>query len=78
MAGENDIKIGKTIRAIREQKGMSQHELARRLGMTRTMLSDVEDGSYALRLSDVFYCADALGYDVHHLMRELGEAVHSE
>ncbi len=75
MAGENDRKVGKTIRRMRERRGISCKEFARRIGMNEALLADVEDGTYALRLTDVFYCADALGMDPRELMAELGAAV---
>lgn len=75
MAGENDRKVGVTIRRMREMRGISAAVFARRLGMSESLLADVEEGTYALRLTDVFYCADALGCDAKELMNELGMAV---
>jgi transcriptional regulator with XRE-family HTH domain len=75
MAGENDRKIGKTIREIRMRQGMSQRDLARKLGMPQSLMEEVENGTYALRLTDVFFCAEALGFDTHDLMHEFGQAI---
>ena len=40
-----DIKIfGERLRAAREQKGISQKSVAELLGVTRTQISDIENG----------------------------------
>lgn len=75
MCGENDRKVGYTIRRMRETRGITPDVFAKRLGMSESLLECVEDGSYALRLTDVFYCAEALGCDAKELMSELGKAV---
>lgn len=78
MCGENDRKVGTTIKHMRETRGISADVFARRLCMSVSLLECVEDGSYALRLTDVFCCADALGCDAKELMGELGKAVRSQ
>ncbi|MDM8354276.1 MAG: transcriptional regulator [Brevundimonas sp.] len=39
------VRFGKNVRALREQAGFSQEELAFRAGMKRTYLSDLERGT---------------------------------
>lgn len=75
MAGEKDRMIGRELRRIRERKGISQPILARRLGMPLLYLHGVECGSIALNVTDIFFFADALGYDPRDLMDEIGRAV---
>ena len=54
---------GALIRALREERGLSQSELARRTGVTRQTIISLEKGSYvpsllfALNLCEVFDAA---------------------
>lgn len=55
-----DVKIGQTIRGFREGLGMTQQELARRLGVSRPTISQIESGERRVvaaeleRISEVF------------------------
>lgn len=60
--------IGQIIRSARERQGMTQKELARRLGITPGCLSRVEKGYYSLGL-DLFEIA------CKHLGIEISEDV---
>lgn len=39
------LEIGKEIRAARKQRGLSQEELAKKLGMSRATISQIESGA---------------------------------
>lgn len=39
------MKIGKAIKTLRDKKGFSQSELADRIGLTQTSLSQIETGA---------------------------------
>ena len=56
-----DIEIGKRIRQRREELGMSQEELAHRLGYkNKTSIAKIESGIQGLRQSKIKAIADAL------------------
>ncbi len=60
MAAEIYGRIGKTIRAKREALGLSQAQLAERLGLGRTSITMIERGSQALMVHQLLQIAAAL------------------
>ena len=63
------------LRSIRERQGVTQLALAMKLGLPQSLVSKIETGTRALKLSEVFKYAEALGCDVNILMNEVGEAI---
>jgi transcriptional regulator with XRE-family HTH domain len=69
-----------TIRAARRAVGMSQRELAGRLGYTAPWLNNIEHGKRSLpwreapRLVEVLLAAHAARQEVHESLAELGLA----
>lgn len=60
---ENKIKLefGARIRAIRQQKGLSQEALALACGLDRTYIGGVERGERNISLVNIYKIAGALG-----------------
>jgi len=56
----NEKEIGKRIRALREQRGMTQVELAQKLETTQTLVSQYEHGKLRLHGTLVAAIATAL------------------
>lgn len=54
------IQFGKNVRALRDDAGLSQEELAFRAGMKRTYLSDLERGTRNPTVRALGRLADAL------------------
>lgn len=54
-------KVTNSIRAVREAAGMTQAELARRVGVTRQTLIAIEQGRYSPTLELAFQLARAFG-----------------
>ena len=54
-------QFGFRVRAMREEAGLTQEELAHRAGLSRKTIGRVEVGTYSPRLSHVFEIAHALG-----------------
>lgn len=65
---ENVAKVGQRIRAIREQRGWSQEDLAARLGRTQTAISYWEAGRRALGVDDLVELAQVLGVPTPELL----------
>jgi Zn-dependent peptidase ImmA (M78 family)/DNA-binding XRE family transcriptional regulator len=61
--------VGARIRQVREGCGMTQGELALRLGRSQTALSLWESGRRSPALEDLFAVASALGVDAASLLR---------
>lgn len=62
MTGERDPQVGPLIRHLRTSAGLSQEELARRLGTTQSGVSRLENGGGAgIRLDTLARVAVAVG-----------------
>jgi transcriptional regulator with XRE-family HTH domain len=63
------VGVGARIRIIRETLGLSQEDLAKRVGMQRASVTNVEIGRQRLLLQTVEAFARALGTTPKHLMK---------
>ena len=54
------VALGGLVRARRESAGMTQGELARLVGMTRTSISNIESGRQKLQIHTLYDVARAL------------------
>ena len=72
-AKEADPKIafGRTIRKLREAKGLSQERLADLAGIHRTYIGDVERGKRNIALINMTRLAGALGISLSRLISEM-------
>lgn len=61
--------IAARIRLIRETLGVDQAELGKRVGLTRTSITNFEAGRQRILLDDVENFAKALGVTPKHLMK---------
>ncbi len=61
-------QMGKTVRQIRQAKGLSQAELAKRAGLSREYINKIEAGKYDPPLSTITALAEALGVTAGKLM----------
>ncbi|MFC8680344.1 helix-turn-helix transcriptional regulator [Microbacterium ureisolvens] len=60
-------KVINSIRAVREAAGMTQADLARRVGVTRQTLIAIEQGRYSPTLELAFQLARAFGVGLDDL-----------
>jgi putative transcriptional regulator len=60
--------MGKTVRQIRQAKGLSQAELAKRCKLSREYINKIEAGKYDPPLSTINALAAALGVTAKRLM----------
>jgi transcriptional regulator with XRE-family HTH domain len=65
--------IGKALKALRIQAGMSQQELARRSGLTAPMISNYEHGKVVPQIPSLDSILQALGRDRFDLLEVLEE-----
>src|SRR5215218_6040327 len=54
------VALGGLVRARRERAELTQGELARRVGMTRTSITNIESGRQKVQLHTLYDIADAL------------------
>jgi transcriptional regulator with XRE-family HTH domain len=67
-------QIGATIRALRQQRGLSLRDLSRLTGFSISFLSLVERGRSSLALTSLQKVATALGTNVASLFPDVGQA----
>jgi len=61
------VDIGKRLRDLREAKGLSQDDIAARIGVPQTEISNIEHGNGMPTLPMLQGWATALGIDLHEL-----------
>lgn len=63
------VMFGARVAIVRETLGLTQLDLAKRAGLTRTSITNIEAGRQRILLGDVKRFADALGIPVKSLLR---------
>ena len=63
------LRFGKAVRQIRQEKHISQEELADMCGLHRTYLSDVELGKRNISLENIEKIADSLNMTISEIFR---------
>lgn len=71
--GELQVTVGRRVRRLRLERGISQEALARDVDMHRTYLGGVERGERNLTLRSVERLAERLGVPVRELIGEAPE-----
>ncbi len=62
-------KLGKNMKKIRTEKGISQGDIARALGLGRGYISNIENGKTNPTLSTITNLAKALGVSTNELLK---------
>jgi putative transcriptional regulator len=62
------MSIGSNVRKYRKLKGLTQKELARKVSISRSFLSEIENGKYDIRLSLLDKICEVLGCDITDLL----------
>lgn len=62
-------KLGKNLKRIRTKKGMTQGDIVRALGVSRSFVSNIENGKTNPTLATIAKLAKALGVSVEELIR---------
>lgn len=73
-ATQDQQTLGRALRALRKQRGIELEDLARRLGVHRTYVSQVENGRRGVRWHTVLRFLDALDTDLHRLADAITDA----
>ncbi len=70
---EYERVIRQTLRRVREEQGLTQAELAKRLGVHRQTISRTETGKRPLELGEFFDWAQALGVDYKVIFSDIAQ-----
>jgi len=70
---KRDLKeaFGSVIKTLREEKGLSQQELADYSEVDRTYISDLERGLYSPSLNTIYKLAEILKLKPHELIQKV-------
>ena len=66
-----ELKIGYNVRTIRIQRGISQKELARRVGVSQAHISDIERNKRRASISVLLKIMEALKCEPADIMKEM-------
>lgn len=69
--------LARNLRIYRQERGLSQEELAHRADIDRTYISALERSVYAASIDIVDRLAEALGVEAADLLRRAASANHS-
>ena len=62
-------KLGKNLKRIRTEKGITQGDIVRTLGVSRSFISNIENGKTNPTLSTITNIAKALGVSSDELLK---------
>lgn len=65
------VELGKRLRIAREKAGMTQVELARKIRMSRTSVSNIEAGRQGISVAALYAIAAAIGVEPSEVMPPL-------
>ena len=71
-SGEPEVHVAQAIRNLRRREGLSQRQLAMRMGVPRTYVSKIENEKATPTLSSLARLAAALEVSVPDVLRECG------
>ncbi len=64
------IFVGSKIRQLRKERGLTQSELARRIGVQQSDLCRMENGEYKVSLETLFKILGVFGMDIGEFFRD--------
>ncbi len=74
----SEVQVAKAIRSLRQRGGLSQRQLALRMGVPRTYVSKIENEKATPTLSSLARLAQALEVSVPDLLRACGPSREDE
>lgn len=70
--------VGRTIKQIRKEKGLSQEVLSGLAGLARSHLAMIENGTKQANFETIWRIANALEIAPHTLVTEIENNIHNE
>ena len=64
------MNVGRNIKAIREKAGMQQTELAEKVGVSQSMICQIERGTKGCSIQLGAQIAEALGCEINELLTD--------
>jgi DNA-binding XRE family transcriptional regulator len=70
MATSFPVRLGRRLSAVRQERGLSQTQLADLADIGRAHLSQIENGAVAARIDTLYAIAGALGLTLSNLLKD--------
>ena len=77
-SSRSEVQVAFAIRSLRQRAGLSQRQLALRMGVPRTYVSKIENEKATPTLSSLARLANALEVSIPDLLRECGPSREDE
>ena len=71
--GRLSITIGDRVRRFRERAALTRDQLAEKVGISRTSITQFEAGHQNVPLETIYLIALALGVELHELLPSIGD-----
>lgn len=62
------VELGKKIREARDKKGWTQQELSERVNLTRSSITNIENGKQKIQIDDLYFFASVLEVGILDLL----------
>ncbi|OGE83808.1 MAG: DNA-binding protein [Candidatus Doudnabacteria bacterium RIFCSPHIGHO2_02_FULL_43_13b] len=62
-------RLGENLKRIRKEKGISQGDIVRKLGMPKSFVSNIENGKTNPTLATIAKMAKAVGVSINELLK---------
>ena len=69
-------KMGEKLKIIRVQKGLSQQDVADRLGLTRSAIGFYEAGKRTVDIKTLFKMCDIYNIDINEILKDIKKYVY--
>ena len=68
------VLFGEKLEEARANKGMSQEDVAKLTGLSRSVISYYESGKRSINLNEAIFLCDRCGFDFTHIASEITSA----
>ena len=68
------IQFGQLIKEVRKEKGLTQDQLGESIGVTKSQISKLENGTSNMTIGTIFKIFEAMKSEVHFEVKEMATA----
>lgn len=68
------IQFGQLIKEVRKEKGLTQQQLGELIGVTKSQISKLENGTSNMTIGTIFRVFEAMNSEVHFEVKEMAIA----
>lgn len=68
------IQFGQLIKEVRKEKGLTQDELGELIGVTKSQISKLENGTSNMTIGTIFRIFEAMKSEIHFEVKQMANA----